>query len=106
MRFSKISIWVLKVMKVAVNKERPQLPANCHPAVAKLITDGWNDNPNRRPNAHSILDTLTHNFPSPFLNIKSNNNNSKVWVFLCDVFVRIVRNDRTHSGVMHILHET
>jgi hypothetical protein len=76
-RFSKISIWVLKVMKVAVNKERPQLPANCHPAVAKLITDGWNDNPNRRPNAHSILDTLTHNFPSPFLNIKSNNNNSE-----------------------------
>jgi hypothetical protein len=69
------------MMKVAVNGERPQLPSDCHPQIAQLITICWDANPKLRPSANAILERLkliSNTFWIEFASNNTNNNNSVV----------------------------
>jgi len=44
---------------VCVRKQRPKLPKNCHPVLARLVTRCWDHSPDKRPNFTEILEELT-----------------------------------------------
>lgn len=45
-------------MAVAINQQRPPLPADMPPGLASLITSCWEEDPRARPPVAALLDTL------------------------------------------------
>jgi serine/threonine protein kinase len=46
------------MMKVAIHRERPIIPATVHPKLAAIIRDCWNHFPKQRPTASVLLERL------------------------------------------------
>lgn len=46
------------MMKAAVKRERPIIPASVHPTLAAIIRDCWDHFPKKRPTAEQLLDRL------------------------------------------------